>query len=490
MGIKKELRKLTILHSNDMHGDFLAKQVDDRLLGGVSMLSGYLNRVRSEEKNVIYTIAGDLFRGSLIDSEYKGLSTIEITNLLAPDVVTLGNHEMDYGIGHLLFLEKCARFPIISANMYLTNSAVRLFSSHKIIEMDGMKILFIGVLTRATLAQTRQDGLIGGLIDIREPAAEVEKVCRRFRTEDIDFTVLLTHIGFEEDKKLAAQLDPDWGVDLIIGGHSHTLLTEPVVVNGIPIVQAATGTGQVGRFDLVVDREKNCVDSFRWQLVEINEDSCPRDRALEEVILRYKDKTDAKYGRVVTRFEDVYTHPARNRETQLGRVFSDVFREGLGVDIMFLGSGAIRVREMGPIVEYQHLLTAFGFDEALYRVTLNGEQLRRALKWILREEAYTGHTEFYQFSEGVKIVYSREKREFLCLEFRGEPVRDEQLFDIGLHEYHLNNMEDFLKVSKEEAEKNRLVRKLAPSSCDLLDEQMSCREIIRDLGEERLVILA
>ena len=111
------LKKLTILHSNDMHGDFLAKEVDDKLLGGVSMLSGYINKVRNEEKNVLYAIAGDMFRGSVIDSEYKGLSTIEIMNMLAPDVVTLGNHEVDYGIGHLLFIEKCARFPIINANL-------------------------------------------------------------------------------------------------------------------------------------------------------------------------------------------------------------------------------------------------------------------------------------------------------------------------------------------------------------------------------------
>ena len=107
----KHLKKLTLLHSNDMHGDFMAKEVDDRLIGGVSMLSGYVGKVRREERNVVYSISGDMFRGSLIDSEYKGLSTVEIMNILAPDVVTLGNHEVDYGIAHLLFIERCAKFP-------------------------------------------------------------------------------------------------------------------------------------------------------------------------------------------------------------------------------------------------------------------------------------------------------------------------------------------------------------------------------------------
>lgn len=65
----------------------MAEQVDDKLVGGVSMLSGYINQVRQTEKNVIYAIAGDMFRGSIIDSEYKGISTIEIMNALAPDIV-------------------------------------------------------------------------------------------------------------------------------------------------------------------------------------------------------------------------------------------------------------------------------------------------------------------------------------------------------------------------------------------------------------------
>ena len=99
----KHLKKLTLLHSNDLHGDFLVENVDDKLVGGVSMLSGYINKVRREEENVIYAIAGDMFQGSLIDSEFRGVSTIEIMNLLAPDVVTVGNHEVDYGLAPVPF---------------------------------------------------------------------------------------------------------------------------------------------------------------------------------------------------------------------------------------------------------------------------------------------------------------------------------------------------------------------------------------------------
>ena len=257
------LKKLTILHSNDMHGDFLAEEVNEQLIGGVSMLSGYVNKVRKEEKNTLYCIAGDMFRGSVIDSEFRGISTIEIMNMLAPDVVTIGNHETDYGIAHLLFIEKCAKFPIINANLHITTNNARLFKSHHIVEMDGMRILFIGILTESVLSQTKNETLIGTFVDIHEAAQEVSRICNAYNALDVDCTVLLTHIGFEEDKKLAAQLDPALGVDLIIGGHSHTFIEQPENVNGILVVQAGTGTDQIGRFDLLIDMDRNCDHSYQ-----------------------------------------------------------------------------------------------------------------------------------------------------------------------------------------------------------------------------------
>ena len=105
-----------------------------------------------------------------------------------------------------------------------------------------------------------------------------------YNSIDIDFTVLLTHIGFEEDKKLASLLDKSLGVDIIIGGHSHTLLEEPCIVNDILIVQAGTGTNQIGRFDIVVDTDNNCIDSYEWQIVPIDNDHCSVGRRNRTVL--------------------------------------------------------------------------------------------------------------------------------------------------------------------------------------------------------------
>ena len=289
-------KKLTILHSNDLHGDFLAENVDERLIGGVSRLSGYVNQTRSEESNTIYCIAGDMFRGSVIDSEFRGVSTIEIMNMLSPDVVAIGNHETDYGIAHLLFLEKCAKFPIINANLHIKTNNARLFKPYHIVEMDGMKILFIGILTEDIINQTRNEGVIGSFVDVHEASQEVGRICNAYHTVDIDLTVLLTHIGFEEDKVLAELLDPAWGVDIIIGGHSHTFLKEPTVINDILIVQAGTGTDQIGRFDITVDTDNNCASDYRWQCVPIDAAHCPRDAALEGIIKYYKTQTRAIEG--------------------------------------------------------------------------------------------------------------------------------------------------------------------------------------------------
>ena len=242
-------KKFTILHSNDMHGDFLAEVNEGKkggLVGGLALLSGYINKVRAEEKNVLYVIAGDMVQGSMIDSEYKGISTMEIMNYLAPDVVSLGNHEFDYGLPHLLFLEKMANFPIVNANLYIKKYNKRLMNPYKIINKDGFEIMFTGIITEKVMDALKSDKLVGSFVSLEEASAEVGKICNAYKNDDIDLTILLTHIGYESDIELAKMLKPEWGVDMIIGGHSHTILEQPTKINNILIAQAGVGSNQIG----------------------------------------------------------------------------------------------------------------------------------------------------------------------------------------------------------------------------------------------------
>lgn len=486
----KNIKKLTLLHSNDLHGDFLAENMDDNLVGGVSMLSGYVSKTRQEEKNTIYCIAGDMFRGSVIDSEYRGISTIEIMNMLSPDVVTIGNHETDYGIAHLLFIEKCAKFPIINANLHINTNGARLFKPHHIIEIDGMKVLFIGLLTEQVLNQTRNDGIIGTFVDINEAAAEVGKICNAYNATDIDLTVLLTHIGFEEDKLLAQKLDPAWGVDIIVGGHSHTFIEEPARVNDILIVQAGTGTDQIGRFDIDIDTDNNCVDSYTWQSVPIDEKHCPRDSDLEKVLAHYKTETDRKYGRLVTRFKKQLTHPSRIQETALGGLLSDAMRDSLGVDVMLLGSGSVRNTELGPIVLLQDLTECFPYDDPVFMLKVTGAQFKQMIKYMVRDEVWQGaHCEFYQLSKGMRVVYNKGTKEFERFDYNGEAVDDNKVYKIGMQNFSFQNIENFFSIPVEEIEANGSARMVSTSCREILDEYLSAHQNLdRDITGRLVVV--
>lgn len=485
----KNLKKLTLLHNNDLHGDFLSEASADKYVGGVSLLSGYVSNVRDNEENVIYAVAGDMFRGSVIDSEYKGISTIEMMNILSPDVVTIGNHEVDYGIAHLLFIEKCAKFPIINANLYLKTNWVRLFSPHLIVERDGMKILFIGIITEDVLAQAKQDNIIGSFIDAADAAKEVGKICNTYNSLDIDLTVLVTHIGIEEDIKLANLLEPEWGVDIIIGGHSHTFIDKPLVENGIVIAHAGTGTDSIGRFDIMIDTDKNCIDSYEWQFVPINSDTAKPDEIMEKCVKAYKEVTDQKYERLVTKLPSLLTHPRRNMETSLGNLFADIFKDSLGVDIMLLGSGSIRSEQLGPVVVYRNLKEIFPYDDGIYLVEFTGDQLRHALKYILREEAYSGHTEFYQVSHGVKITYSRKSLDFAECSLNGKEIIGDAIYRVGMQNFHYANLESFLDVKFEDVKKNSIPRVISTSCLDILEEFLSSHMDVTSCVEGRIEIL-
>lgn len=445
-------RHLTILHSNDLHGDFLAENLDDKLVGGVSMLSGYINKVRREIPNTLYMIAGDMFCGSLIDSEYQGISTIDIMNALGPDIVTIGNHEMDYGLAHLLFLERCSKFPIVNANIYIKNFGTRLFQSHQILEIEGMKILVIGILTKEVLDCAKKDNLLDTCIEVSDAASEVGIICDSYKNTDIDFTILLTHIGFENDKKLAETLNPEWGVDIIIGGHSHTILEQPEQVNDILIVQAGIGTDQIGHFDIEVDTDTNSIHSYQWKTVSINEENCERNEAVEQLILNYKEITDAKYGVILTTLTGKATHPNRYQETSVGNLFCDILKENYGLDLVLMGSGGLRSEQLGPVVTKGSLLEMYAYDEKMLSILLTGAEIKRGMKQMFDEASNVkegGHSEYYQISDGFRFTYNTKSHTLTEATLSGHPIPDNAIYRVGIEGFHADNMDKFLSLDPE-----------------------------------------
>ncbi len=465
-------KKFTILHSNDMHGDFMAEiqGAEGRLTGGLALLSGYINKVRSEEENVLYVISGDMVQGSIIDSEYRGISTIEIMNYLAPDVATLGNHEFDYGLPHLLFLEKMANFPIVNANLYIKKYNKRLMRPYLILPKAGFDILFIGIITDKVIDAIRLDEQVGSFISLEEASAEVGKICNAYKSDDIDLTVLLTHIGFESDVALAQMLDPAWGVDMIIGGHSHTILQAPERVNGILITQAGVGSDQVGRFDIVVDDDTNSIVDYRWQLIPIDEDLAAPDQGLQDYIESFKTVVDRKYNTILCKFAETLTHPRREEETALGNLLADAIAESSGADVVLLGAGSVRVKEMGPLVTLGNFMACFPYNDTLTRFTISGERLRRMFGHFMRPENRDGEGECYQVNGGVRAVYDDTQRKLVSLAVDGKPVVDTQRYTVCLQGYHVKNCASYLDISEAELAEMAKPKVVSTSAQDVLLE--------------------
>jgi 5'-nucleotidase/UDP-sugar diphosphatase len=406
--------------------------------------------VRAEEENVLYVISGDMVQGSIIDSDFKGTSTMQIMNYLAPDVVALGNHEVDYGLPHLLFLEKIANFPIVNANLYIKPFEKRMMRPCYIVKKAGFDILFTGILTEKTMDALNMDELIGTFVTLEEAGSEVGKICDAFKNDDIDLTIVLTHIGFESDKELAAMLRPEWGVDMIIGGHSHTLLSEPAQVNNILIVQAGTGTNQIGRFDIVVDDDTNAIVDWKWQLIPIDEHLAEPDLRLAELIESFKSVVDRKYGVVVTKFAQTLTHPHREEESTLGDLLADAVAEGTESDVVLLGAGSVRVKEMGPAVTLMDFMSCFPYDDSLTRFTVTGAALKRAFDHWMRPENRDGEGECYQVNSGVRAVYSNASRRLVSLAVNGALVEDDATYSLILQGYHVKNAKPYLNLIPEE----------------------------------------
>lgn len=484
-------KRFTILHSNDMHGDFLAevKQGKGNLIGGLSLLSGYINKVRREEENVLYVISGDMLQGSIIDTEFKGVSTIEIMNYLAPDVATLGNHEFDYGLPQLLFLEKMANFPIVNANLYIKKYHKRLMKPFVILNKAGFDILFIGIITDDVIDSLKRDE-IGSFVSLEEASNEVGRITNAYKNEDIDLTILLTHIGFDADKELAKILKPEWGVDIIIGGHSHTILEKPEIVNGILISQAGVGTDQIGRFDIVVDDDTNSVVEYKWQLVPIDSSIAEKDDELEAFINSFKDVVDRKYNTIVSKFFRKLTHPSRKVETELGNLFADIFKERADVDVSIIGSGSIRLKEMGPIITLGDLIAVFPYNDSISKFKIKGKNLKKIFCNFMSNENRAKDGECYQVSRGVRAIYNETKNTLESLTINNKDVQDEGEYTIALQGYHVDNCFENLNITYEELTQLQQPKLITTSARDVVEEYLRNHQNMSSNIEGRLVYVS
>lgn len=249
--------KLTILHVNDTHSHLEPERSGEFAgCGGALERAAYIDSVRQADGagNVLLLHAGDFVQGTSYFSELKGTVEVQILNALHYDAVTLGNHEFDNGIEALGDLLSGLEMPVVVCNYDFSPFEMgKYVKPYVILEKAGKKIGIIGVLCDL------KDMLAGDIAN-RIPALDMIPTVQKYVDEirpQCDLVVALTHIGLEEhnpgdilDDALAASTR---GIDMVIGGHSHTFLDKPLYVKNIdgkevPVVQTGWMGTQMGEF--------------------------------------------------------------------------------------------------------------------------------------------------------------------------------------------------------------------------------------------------
>lgn len=451
--MSNNLKEFVILHSNDIHGKFAGETDENgKLRHSLSQTAGYVKKRKAENPDTVFCIAGDVFQGSLLDSDFHGMSTMDMLNLIDIDVMSIGNHELDYGISHMMFASRYADFPILNANFRIRKNNRTLFKPYKRAKIGGLRVLFIGLLTADIADQTKAEGLVGTYVTVNDPVDEVRSIVEHIRSRhgDPDLTILLTHIGYNKDIELAKRLDPSLGVKVIVGAHSHTYLEKPDIVNDIFIIQAGTDNTHIGELRLSIDKEKKEIAGWEYDLVPVDEEHCPQDKFVRAMINTYQMDIDEKYGTILTRLKRDLDNYGRGNTTEVGQLFVDAFSDSLDVDIMMMASSSTRCYSMDMTVTLQDLREAYPYDGKIYRVKVSGKQLKHMICHMLRDEVLDDWKDaFFHTSRALHIEYTRSTGEVELL-FKGQPVTNDQMFNIGLQEFYFINSEAVLDQTNDE----------------------------------------
>lgn len=263
--------KVTILHTNDWHSRIEPFPADGGKfagLGGAAVRAALIKKIRAGEKNVLLLDAGDIFQGTPYFNFFEGELEYKLMSQMGYDAATLGNHDFDNGIEGIINQLHNATFEFVNCNYDFSNTLLSdKVKPYKIFKKGGIRIGVLGV--GIELKGLVPDELFGNII-YRDPVAHANAIAKELKAEKkCDLVICLSHLGYDyksdklSDIKLA-QRSSD--IDLIIGGHTHTFLPEPVVVKNslnkdVIINQVGWAGLQLGRIDFYFDTLKNTVNT-------------------------------------------------------------------------------------------------------------------------------------------------------------------------------------------------------------------------------------
>ena len=405
---------LTILHTNDNHGNFWQNKYGER---GMAARATLINNIRAEVKaeggSVLLLSGGDINTGvpesDLQDAEPDFIGM----NMIGYDAMTLGNHEFDNTLDVLAKQEGWANFPFISANIY--KDGKRMFDAYKIFNKDGIKIAVIGLTTEDT-AKIGNPEFIGEL-EFRDPKVEAKKLIAELKaTENPDVIIAATHMGHylngdngsnaPGDVQLARYLD-EGDLDMIVGGHSQEPVCMegaeyatfkpgqdcvPDVQNGTDIVQAHEWGKYVGRADYTFINGDFTLQSYN--LIPVNlkkkikvdgkkkrvliQDEIAQDPAVFAKLQPFQEKGQAALNILIGQSNGDLQgerNIVRNNQTNLGRLIATAHMQRAKADFAIMNSGGVRASIEAGNISYKDVLTVQPFGNIITYVDMSGAEV-------------------------------------------------------------------------------------------------------------------
>ena len=447
-GISSEnIKEITILHWNDFHARNLPYRVSKKdtatgestsyYIGGTSNLLGYIKKLR-DEKSLLLN-GGDDFQGTPISTISRGKSQIELLNLYDLDAYVIGNHEFDYGIDALDSALEIANFDYLSANALQISKNKTYGLPYVIKEINGVKCGIIGLTALDLMTLTLPKNVTD--IQMLNTDSVITSGIDFLKNENCDIIILLTHIGIENDKKLAKNFSKD--IDIIIGGHSHTPIFKPFLEDGVIIGQAGSYSRWLGKIDLTIDVSKDTILGYKGKLIETVMDSAIYDIAaemkVEEMISSIQGDLLKVIGVLNTDWKRGFT-----TESNLGQWEADAVRKKVGTDIAFLNSGGIRKDLPKGDITVGDIWEINPFGNTIVTFEMSGKTLRRMLNNNIKSRVIEieelGASDMIIVS-GLKLVYDSKKVTdeetdyIVSISVNGEDLIEDKVYTVSTNNY-------------------------------------------------------
>ncbi len=423
---------LVLLHTNDVHGQAQPRPATwiDREnpppVGGLPRLAAYVKQVRREAEEsgagVLLVDGGDWFQGTPEGLVDRGRSFVNALSKVGYDAMTVGNHELDYGVEPLAAMVEDYRIPAVCANVFAGEERITWADPWRIVEVNGLRVGIVGLLTPVTPSITHEDA---GALRFEDPAVALEQA-RSELGDSVDWILPITHLGVQGDRRLA-KAHPD--LDVIVGGHSHTYLKSGVRQGETLIVQAGSKASAVGRLDLWFDADSKELKKMSYRMADLLQEPMEQDHdeVVDEICGALVSRSELELSETVGELAAPLTRSfKRFSSTPAGNLITDTMREHMGGDVAVQNRGGIRCDLPEGPVSRRSLFEFLPFGNHLTLVEVSGEQLFECVRASVEGTAHTGLE-----VSGMKIIYrlDDEDKAFLVdLVIDGEPLDREKKY--------------------------------------------------------------